>query len=238
MSASSVAKNLLKINNHTPMLANILISNEVSPLRTSDTGIHALQMMEEYRVNHLPIVSDTSLLALVSEDDIMDYENPEEALGAMPLLHSRPYVKDYQHILEVFRVMYLQKLTLLPVINKNEGYLGCITLTDLMMNLGNYDLFQNPGGIIALEINTRDYSPSEITRIVESNNAMLLGLLTNSLPDTTKMTVTIKINHLDITPILQTFYRFNYTVAASFGQNDYNDILRDRYDSLMNFLNI
>lgn len=220
------------------MLANTFISDEISPLRTSDTGIHALQMMEEYRVKHLPIVSDSSLLALISEDDILEYENPEEAIGAMPLSHSRPYVKDHQHMLEVFRIMYLQRLTLIPVINKNDGYIGSITLNDLLMKTGEYDMFQNPGGIIVLEINTRDYSPGEIVRIVESNNATLMGLLTNSLPDTIKMTVTLKINKLDITPILQTFYRFNYTVAASFGQNDYNDLLRDRYDSLMNYLNV
>lgn len=220
------------------MLANTLISNEISPLRTSDTGIEALRMMEEYRVNHLPVVSDTSLLAIVSEDDVLEYENPEEAIGAMPLSHSRPYVNDHQHILEVYRVMFLQKLTLVPVLNKSEGYLGSIVLADLMTHLGNYDTFQNPGGIIVLGINTRDYSPGEITRIVESNDALLLGLFTNSLPDTTRMTVTLKINKLDITPVLQTFYRFNYTVAASFGQNDYNDMLLERYDSLMNFLNI
>ncbi len=220
------------------MLANDFISEDISPLKTSDTGIQAIQMMEEYRVNHLPIVNDSDLLALISEDDVLEYENPEDPVGAMPISHSRQYVKDHQHILEVFRIIYLQRLTLIPVVNKNDKYVGSITLHDLMFKIGEFDLFQNPGGIIVLEINTRDYSAGEIVRIIESNDSTILGLLTNSMQDTTKMTITIKVNKLDITPILQTFYRFNYTVSASFGQNDYNDLLRDRYDSLMNYLSI
>lgn len=220
------------------MLAHEFLSDDITPLRTSDSGIVAIQMMEEYRVSHLPIVNDADLLAVISEEDVLEYNNPEDPIGALPISHSRPYVKEHQHILEVFRVMFLQRLTLIPVVNKSDAYIGSITLTDLMQKIGEFDLFSNPGGIIVLEINTRDYSPGEIVRIVESNDSTLLGLLTNSLRDTTKMTVTLKINKLDITPILQTFYRFNYTVSASFGQNDYNDLLRDRYDSLMNFLNI
>jgi len=50
--------------------------------------------------------------------------------------------------------------------------------------------------------------------------------------------VTIKINRTDLSAIIQTFNRYNYTIKASFHQSEYVDDLKDRFDSFMSFLNI
>ena len=97
---------------------------------------------------------------------------------------------------------------------------------------------ESPGGIIVLELNSKDYSLSEIANIIESNDAKVLGIYVSSFPDSTKLEVTIKLNKMDIKPVLQTFGRFNYSVKASFSEEQDNDILKERFDSLMNYLNI
>jgi hypothetical protein len=84
----------------------------------------------------------------------------------------------------------------------------------------------------------RDYSLSEIARLVEMNDSSILSLYVQTLPDSTRIEVTIKINRMDIGAIIQTFTRYNYNIKASFFEGDYNDSLRDRYDSLMKFLEI
>ena len=89
-----------------------------------------------------------------------------------------------------------------------------------------------------LELNLHDYSLSEISRIVESNDAKILSLYISSHMDSTKLEVTIKINRTDLSAIIQTFNRYNYTIKASFHQSEYVDDLKDRFDSFMSFLNI
>ena len=219
------------------MLARSLISDLIVPLRTSDTGLQALNLMEEFKVSHLPIVNNNDLLGLVTETDIFETNTFEEPLGNHNLSLIKPYVYDYQHVYDVIRIVYEQKLTLIPVVDEKHTYLGSITLNCLVKYFARLAAMDNPGGIIVLEMGIRDYSLSEIARHVESNDANILSLYIVTLPDSTRMEVTIKIDRMDIAGIIQTFNRFNYTIKASFFEDDFDDTLRDRYDSFMRFLN-
>jgi hypothetical protein len=87
-------------------------------------------------------------------------------------------------------------------------------------------------------LNQNDYALSEIAQIVETNDAKILSLYITSIPDSTMIELTLKINRMDIQPILQTFTRYEYTIKASFAEAEYYDDLLDRYNSLMNYLNI
>ncbi|GAB1404167.1 CBS domain-containing protein [Lentimicrobium sp.] len=219
------------------MLAKSLISDLIVPLRTSDTGLQALNLMDEFKVSHLPIVNNNDLLGLVTESDIFEANTFEEPLGNHNLSLIKPYVYDYQHVYDVIRLVYEQKLTLIPVVDDKHAYLGCITLNCLVKYFARLASVDNPGGIIVLEMGIRDYSLSEIARHVESNDANILSMYIVTLPDSTRMEVTLKIDRMDIAGIIQTFNRFNYTIKASFFENDFDETLRDRYDSFMRFLN-
>jgi hypothetical protein len=96
----------------------------------------------------------------------------------------------------------------------------------------------NPGGIIILELNDKDYLLTEIAQIVESNDAKVLGMYLTTFPDSTRIEITLKINKIDVGPVLQTFIRYNYTIKASFSEDTYTESLQERYNSLMNYLNI
>ena len=220
------------------MLAKDLISDAIMPLKTSDTGITALNWMEEFRVSHLPIVNNSDFLGLVSESDIYELGNYEEPLGNHPLGLYKPYVFEDQHVYDVIRQVYEQKLSLIPVLDHKNHYLGSITLQCLVKYFARLAAVDNPGGIIVLEMGIRDYSLSEIARLVEMNDSSILSLYVQTLPDSTRIEVTIKINRMDIGAIIQTFNRYNYNIKASFFEGDYTDSLRDRYDSLMKFLEI
>lgn len=101
------------------MLARSLISDLIVPLRTSDTGLQALNLMEEFKVSHLPIVNNNDLLGLVTETDIFETNTFEEPLGNHNLSLIKPYVYDYQHVYDVIRIVYEQKLTLIPVVDES-----------------------------------------------------------------------------------------------------------------------
>ena len=63
------------------MTAETLISDEIIPLRTSDTGEEALGMMDDFYVRHLPIVNNKQLLGLISQDEILNC-NAVEPVGS------------------------------------------------------------------------------------------------------------------------------------------------------------
>lgn len=220
------------------MLANELISDSVIPLKTSDSGSLALSLMEEFKVSHLPIVNNVEFLGLISEEDILSLNLPDEPLGNHKLSLSRPFINDDQHIFDIIKIFSELKLSLLPVLDKKNNYLGIITLLDLVHNLSRIISLNNPGGIIILELNNNEYTLTEIAQIVESNDAKVLNLYITSFPNSTKINVTLKINKIDLTQVLKTFNRYDYIVKASYSENQYFDDIKDRFDLLMNYLNM
>lgn len=219
------------------MIAQDLVSNIIIPLRTSDTGDEALEIMNEFSVRHLPVVNNQQLLGLVSEDDILEHD-VQEAVGSYRLSLTRPYVKERDHIYEVMRMLAEYHLTIVPVIDEEDNYKGLITQDDLLRYFANMSSMREPGCIVILEMGKRDYSLSEISRIVESENATVLSSFVTSEMYSSRINVTIKLNRQNIQHILATFRRFNYTIIASFNELEYLDTLRERYDALMSYLNV
>ncbi len=220
------------------MIAKELISDGVLPLMTSDTGTNALSWMEEYRVLHLPIVNNQEFLGLISEFDLHDLTDLKQPLGHIRLSLHAAVIYEYQHVFDVLKVFNEFKLTLLPVIDENNNYIGSITLHSLIERLGDIIPVGNVGGIIVLNVDQRSLVLSEIARIVESNDARILAMFVNTSPDSTEIEVSIKIDKMDISAIMQTFTRYNYSIKSSFSQGDDENDLRKRYNALMNYLNI
>lgn len=220
------------------MIAEELITDSIVPLKTSDTGLKALSMMEEYRVSHLPIVNNEEFLGLISDTDIYDFNSPESPLWNHQLSLIKPFVSRDQHIYDVIKLISTEKLSLVPVLDEKLNYLGVITLSNLMQRLSKIGAIDNPGGIIILELNVNDYSLTEIASIIESNDAKILSCYVTSPKDSTKLELTLKVNKTDIAPILQTFNRYNYFVKAHYHETEFIDDLRNRFDSLMSYLNI
>ena len=219
------------------MIAENLVSDSVIPLRTSDTGDEALGMMGDFYVKHLPVVNNTQLLGLLSEDDILN-NDVEEAVGSYQLSLPHMRVLSSDHVYEVMRVLADFKLTVVPVIDAQGNYIGLITLEDLLQFFASTSSFQDTGSIIVLEVPRRDYSLVEIARIVESEGSFILSSFISSQADATIFHVTLKVNSQDIYSILSTFERFEYKIKASFNESDYQEALKERYDALMSYLNV
>jgi acetoin utilization protein AcuB len=221
------------------MLAKDLISDTVPSLHTSDNGAKALSLMEIFRVSHLPIVNNTEFLGLISDNDIYDLNSADEPIGNHTLSLQRPFAKKDQHVFEVLDIAAKQDLSVIPVLDEKNGYMGVITLRDLVKHLAEYSAIKQPGGIIILEMNQNDYSPSQIAQIIESNDAKILSLFVSNQKDSTQIEVTIKINKTDIAGILQTFNRFNYQVKATYSEDEkLEDIYNDRFEMLIKYLNV
>ncbi|HEC42026.1 hypothetical protein LCGC14_2455990 [marine sediment metagenome] len=221
------------------MLAKELISEVVPALKTSDTGVQALSWMDIFRISHLPIVNNLEFLGLISDKDIYDLNMAEEAIGNHKLSLFSPYVMMKQHIYEVIEIISRLELTVVPVLDENKHYKGLITLNDLLRTFANLSALKQPGGILELELNVNDYTLTEISQIIEGNDARILSLYVSSPEDSTKMTVTLKVSATDISSIIQTFNRYNYTIKASYMEGDeMEDLMNNRFDAFMKYLSI
>jgi acetoin utilization protein AcuB len=220
------------------MKAIDLISKNVPSLKTSDTGATALRLMSEHHLRHLPIVNENQLLGLISESDILNLNGVEEAIGSLPLSFMRPFIKDHEHFFEIMKVAAEFQLTTIPVIDSDENYLGSITRDELLKYLAIETDMLEPGGIIVLEVNVKDYTLAEVARIIEQHDAKILSSFSKTNEDSNRMELTIKINQTDLQPIVASLNRYNYLVKETFTEPEYFDNLKERYDSLMNYLNI
>lgn len=219
------------------MIVKELISEEIVPLRMTDSGEDALSMMSDFHVRHLPIVNGTQLIGLISEEEIFEF-NPQDAIGSYPLIMTQQFVYERSHIYDIMRLLNEHHLTLIPVVDRNQTYLGVVTLEDLLKFFAESASFGEHGSVIVLTVNRYNYSLSQIARIVESENTIILNSFITSMPNSTEIDITLKLNRPDISKILASFRRFDYDIKASFSESEYIDSLQEHYESLMSYLSV
>ena len=220
------------------MLASELVADIIPPVTAADSIQKAVDRMIEFRIRHLPIVNDGQFAGLLAEDDLIEATDYQAPVGDVTLSLINPYVLEDQHIYDVIRVFYERELTIVPVLNDKKKYLGLISINGLTEYFAQLTAVGQPGGIIVLEINNKNNSLAHMAQIVESDNAQILSSYVRTFPDSTRMEVTLKVNKQDISAITATFLRYEYTIKATFNHSDNNDNSKDRYDSLMNYLNL
>jgi predicted transcriptional regulator len=221
------------------MIAQELLSEVVPPLRLTDSGQKALNWMEIFRISHLPVVDGKRLLGVISDKIIYDLNIIERPISDYQEHLISPFIKTNQHIYEVFQAISSQKLSSIPVLDIYGQYCGVITALDMAQKFASLVAVQEPGGVIVLELNSIDYSLSQIAQIVEGNEAKILSFYVSPISESKKLNVTLKINVIDLSAIIQTFVRYDYNIVAVYMDNSsLHDLYDDRLGQLMKFMNI
>lgn len=220
------------------MIAGDLISDYIYPVKPTDKLSTVLEQMQEHHVGQLPVVKKKQLLGIIVEDDILAVDLGIETVKSITQKYDLVFAYQNQFIYDVMRLFYAHQVDVLPVITEDNLYLGAITLRDLVDNMAILTGSKEQGGIVVLEVNERDNALSHIAQIVESDNAQIMSSYVRSFPDSTRMEITIKINRINISSIVASFLRYDYTIKATFNDAKDFDSSKDRYDQLMNYLNM
>lgn len=218
------------------MLTRELISNAIPYLNKNDKVHHALQLMNDYHVTHLPVVEDLSYLGIVSEEQLLQSDD-NVILNQLQITDGTTSVQGNDHFLKAIQTAVLNKLSIVPVVEEKQ-LIGIVTYNDLLRNASDFMSLNEPGALIVLELENKDYSFNEINRIVESNDAQITQLNTFTDPETGFSQVTIRVNKLEVSDIISTFQRYEYNVKYYFGEEIYENELRTNYDNLMNYLKV
>lgn len=100
-------------------------------------------------------------------------------------------------------------------------------------------LSDTENSLVVIERPLVDYSLTDIARIVESNNARVMNLFVLPIADGNTLMISIKLNLIDITPVLMSFERFDYkTVYYEMKEGIVTDTHKERLDELLHYLNM
>lgn len=218
------------------MLTRDLISNSIPYLHKEDKVYHALQLMNDYHVVHLPVVENENYLGIVSEELLLQSDD-EERLEALPITDGTTSVQANEHFLKAIQTAVANKLSIVPVVQEKQ-LMGIVTYNDLLRNASDFMSLNDPGGLIVLEVEKGHYSFAEISRIVESNDAQITQLNTFTDPETGITQITIRVSKQEISDVIATFQRYEYSIKYYFGEENYENELKNNFDNLMNYLNI
>lgn len=219
------------------MLAKDLININIPRLKLQDSVAKALRLINDFRISHLPVVSDEKFLGLVSEDDLLDAEDEKTPIEHLQNNFLHATVNGDDHFLTAVSSSIQNDITVVPVMN-GEEFAGVITIPDLLKTLGNFAGANEIGGIIVLEMERHRFAISEISRIVESNDCTILHLNTTADAVSGLITVTLHINKREITSVVATFERYEYSVVYSLGNESSENEISGNYRNLMNYLDI
>ncbi len=218
------------------MLTVDLINNNIPRLKLQDSVAKALQLINDYRTTHLPIVSEDKFLGLISEEDLLDAEDDKLNIEVLQKHFIPAAVKDNGHFLTAVNASIQFETSIVPVVNEDGEFMGVITITDLLKSLGNFAGANEIGGIIVLEMERIQFAISEISRIVESNDATILHLNSFTNDITGMLTVTLHLNKREIAAVVASFERYDYDVIYYFGNENFENEIHSNYRHLMNYL--
>ena len=220
------------------MLATELTNNILPQLQLSDTVSKALQLMSDFKITHLPVVSEEIFLGLISEDDLLDEENKKSQIEHFQSDFIPASISSNKHFLQAVGISNLYQTNVIPVINEENGLVGTISGQALLTALGDFSGANEPGAVIEIQMERSKFNLSEINRIVESDGAIVLHLNITTMPELLLLQVTISINKRNINPHLLPFERYEYTVTYYSGEELFENEIDNNYRHLMNYLDI
>ena len=215
-----------------------IIAYDIPTVLPKDTGDTALRLMEEHGIEQIPVVADGQYLALVREDDMLDWDNPDQTLSTSNYMRYSPAVKSDAHSFDALRLAYDQKLSIVPIVDNEHNYIGAATHETLVNYLAEKSGIDNPGGIIVLEIAAKDYSLYEVARIAESEEVTIISAQLYTNPATTQHELTLKTNRSSLDALAATYERFGYKVLQVYGEHNNKEDMMDRYNLLMAYINM
>ena len=219
------------------MLSSQLIQTTYPSLNLFDKVGFALQLMDDYDVMHLPVKSEDKFVGIISKEELLDADE-SAAITALQEQFIQKFAKVSEHFTNILKLASENNLSLIPILNDEAEIMGSVSAKEILIAANIFIGNEEPGGLIVLEIERRNYSFGEISRLVETNDAYITQLNTSTEAETGLVLATIKVNKIEISDIVATFQRYDYSVRYYFGEEQYANELKDNYNHLMAYLNM
>lgn len=210
------------------------IINDITPFDLTTKVSEVQNAFNQLTYTHIPVTKDGVFEGAISENDIHCYD-ADKTLEAYQYSLEKFHVKQHTNWLDILEAFALNNSTIMPVLTDSYKYLGYYELSDIMNIFNDTPFLGEAGGIIVIEKGTTDYSFSEISQIIESNDAKILGVFVSKTENDITQ-ITIKVGHTDINAIVQTFRRYSYNVVSNHQEDRFIEDLKKRSQYLDKYL--
>jgi hypothetical protein len=212
------------------------VINDIKPLSITDK-IGDLQLLfNQLTYSHFPIQNNGIYVGCISETDAHCFESAKSIQDYKYSIEGF-FVRPATNWLDVLETFAQNDSNIMPILDHNNKYLGYYELNDIIHLFNETPFFSEPGGILIVEKGVNDYSFSEISQIVESNGAKLLGAFISKM-DSDLARITLKIGDASVNEVIQTFRRYSYNIISGHEGDSYIESLKERSQYLDKYLNI
>ncbi|WP_236973874.1 CBS domain-containing protein [Membranihabitans maritimus] len=218
------------------MLSVDALSKNFINVSITNTVDEALDILNQFKIKHLPIVKSKAFLTIISEETLKA-AHPGTIMKDFVNKGVKKFVRQDDHLLDAAKAMVDEELTIIPVLEDDESFMGIITMEDLFTKIISRFGLNSDGSLLVIEVPQQDFQLSELIRILEMENVHLFSVLV-SMENFPNIEITLKTDIKDINSVLQTLERYSYTVKAYFENDQYIHQLKDRYESLISYLNV
>ena len=212
------------------------ILNDVTPLSTNDAVKEAQLVFNQLTFSHIPIFQDGMYLGCLSETDSHCFDAAKE-ISEYRYALEQFFVRKQTNWIDVLEAFAQNSSNIMPILNEKNEYIGYYELNDIINIFNDTPFLHELGSVLVVEKGIKDYSFSQISQIVESNNARLLGAFISNIENDV-VQVTLKLNNAGINEIMQSFRRYSYNVVSEFAEDSYIKNLKERSEYLNKYLNI
>lgn len=213
------------------------IINDIKPLNNTSKISDLQQLFNQLTYSHIPIKDENNrYLGSFSETDAHCFEG-DKLINEYIYAIEDFFVRDTTIWLDVLEAFAKNNSNIMPVLDARNVYLGYYELNDVISLFNETPFFFEAGGILVIEKGIMDYSFSEISQIVESNNGKLLGAFVSKMKNDV-VQITLKISNSSLNEIIQTFRRYSYNIVSGHEEDSYNEGLKERSDYLKKYLNM
>lgn len=215
----------------------LYILNDIKPLKSTSKINDLMLLFNQLTFSHIPIINEEQVfLGSFSETDAHCFDS-DTPLSDYKYAIEDFFVREETTWLDVLQAFTKHHTNVMPVLNEKNVYLGYYELKDIIGLFNETPFFYDAGGILVVEKGADDYSFSEISQIVESNNGKLLGAFV-SKSNNEIIEVTLKIGNTGLNNIIQTFRRYSYNIISGHEEDSYIESLKERSDYLNKYLNM
>ncbi len=213
------------------------ILNDIKPFHFKNSVGEMRSAFEDYQHSHLPIVDDNIYYGAISHQEIDMLNSDSIQLNELKHLVQPFYVVENINWFEVLQNFATHNTNLMPILNAEKEYIGYYELDDFLNIFKCTPFLHEEGVILVVAKNVNDYSFSEISQLVESNNATLFGAFVSKIENDIAQ-ITLKLSLHDINNTLHSFRRYKYEILNEFEKDKYLEELNDRSNYLQKYLNI
>ncbi|MVO08806.1 CBS domain-containing protein [Flavobacterium sp. TP390] len=209
---------------------------DIKPLKSKETIAEAQDLFADYNYSHFPVTEENVFIGCISKEEA-EIHPSHKTIGECRYEFDRFYVRSQMIWLDVLEEFAKNEANIVPVLNEQNKYIGYYELDDVIKFFHETPFLREEGGILVIKKEISGFSMSQVTQIVESNNAKLLGLFI-SKTEANFIEVTLKISESSLNEIIQTFRRYEYEIVSEHQEDSYLKNLKERSDYLDKYLNI